>query len=94
MHPAPIKIDSVAELPPGAAHIDTLASGERVYRAGREIYAVQPDVHYYRRRREATARSGNPLTARQRAIRDEARDQTLTDEQWTERYVARVGGRS
>lgn len=41
MHPAPIKIEA-KDLPP-AIYVNTLASGERIYRdSNGNVYAVQP----------------------------------------------------
>lgn len=43
MHPAPIKVTAIKQLPHDARYIETLASGERIYRTWNgTIYALQP----------------------------------------------------
>lgn len=43
MHPAPIKVTLPKELPHDAVYVETLASGERIYRTiSGAIYALQP----------------------------------------------------
>ncbi len=43
MHPAPIKVTQISELPHDATYVQTLASGERIYRTPNgAIYALQP----------------------------------------------------
>jgi hypothetical protein len=43
MHPAPIKVNTISALPHDAVYVETLASGERIYRTlNGTIYALQP----------------------------------------------------
>jgi hypothetical protein len=43
MHPPPIKVTQTKELPHDAVYVETLESGERIYRCyGGAIYALQP----------------------------------------------------
>lgn len=43
MHPAPIKVTSRDQIPPSAMYIQTLTSGEDIYRTiGGVVYALQP----------------------------------------------------
>ena len=43
MHPAPIKVTALKELPHDAVYVKTLDSGERIYRCySGTIYALQP----------------------------------------------------
>ena len=44
MHPAPIKVTQTSELPNDAVYVNTLASGERIYRTfDGTVYALQPN---------------------------------------------------